>query len=85
MKKLVVDFEGSGLAGLTRDSGVEPVVSAERARIESTAAYPVVGTARWRLMIDLTLLDADSADLRGFLRRGGAALSETWSYQIFNR
>jgi glucans biosynthesis protein len=83
-KKLVVDFEGGGLAGLTRESGVEPVVSADRGRIESAVAYPVVGTDRWRLMADVTILDADSADLRGFLRRGGAALSETWTYQLFN-
>jgi glucans biosynthesis protein len=85
VKKLVVDFEGGGLAGLSRESGVEPVVSAERGRIESAVAYPVVGTDRWRLMIDVTLLDADSADLRAWLRRGGAALSETWTYQIFSR
>jgi glucans biosynthesis protein len=85
MKKLVVDFEGGGLAGLTRDSGVEPRVSANRGRIESAAAYPVVGTSLWRLMIDVTLLDADSADLRAYLHRNGAALTETWSYQIFNR
>jgi glucans biosynthesis protein len=58
--RLVVDFEGGGLAGLTRDSGVEPVVSAERGRIETAVAYPVVGTIR------------------------GQALSETWSYQLFN-
>jgi periplasmic glucans biosynthesis protein len=84
VKKLVVDFEGGGLAGLTRDSGVEPVVSATRGRIESAAAYPVVGTQRWRLMVDITVLDADSAEVRAFLRRGGSALAETWTYQVFN-
>jgi glucans biosynthesis protein len=83
MKKLVVDFEGGGLAGLTRESSVEPIVSANRGRIESAVAYPVVGTARWRLMVDLTILDPDSADLRAFLRWNGGALTETWTYQIF--
>jgi periplasmic glucans biosynthesis protein len=85
MHKLVVDFQGAALAGLTRDSGVEPVASIERGRLESAAAYPVVGTDLWRLMIDVSVLDADSADLRAFLRRGGDALSETWTYQLFNR
>jgi glucans biosynthesis protein len=83
-RKIVVDFEGGGLAGLTRDSGVEPVVSADRGRIENAVAYPVVGTDRWRLMADVTILAGDSADLRAFLRRAGAALSETWTYQLFN-
>jgi periplasmic glucans biosynthesis protein len=85
MKKLVVDFEGAALSGLTRQSSVEPVVSVERGRIESVVAYPVVGTSRWRLMVDVTVLDPESADLRAFLRRGGARLSETWTYQVFQR
>jgi glucan biosynthesis protein len=36
-------------------------------------------------MADVTILDTDSADLRGYLRRGSQPLSETWSYQLFNR
>jgi glucans biosynthesis protein len=83
VRKLVVDFEGGGLAGLTRASGVEPVVAAARGRIDNAAAYPVEGTSLWRLMMDVTMLDSDSADLRAFLRLKGAALSETWSYQLF--
>jgi glucans biosynthesis protein len=84
VKKLVIDFEGETLSGLTRASGVEPVVSVERGKINNAAAYPVAGTSRWRLMFDVTVLDPDSADLRAWLRRGGAALSETWSFQLFN-
>jgi glucans biosynthesis protein len=84
VKKLVVDFEGDNLAGLTRDSGVEPVVSVARGRIDNAAAYPVAGTPRWRLMLDVSVQDSDSADLRAYLRRGGSALSETWTYQLFD-
>jgi glucans biosynthesis protein len=84
-KKLVVDFEGGGLAGLTRESGVEPMVSVQRGRIDGAVAYPVVGTSHWRLMMDVTVSDGDSADVRAYLRRGRDTLSETWSYQIFNR
>jgi glucans biosynthesis protein len=61
------------------------VVSVERGRIAAVSAYPVVGTGLWRLMLDVSVLDADSADLRAFLRRGAEALSETWTYQLFNR
>jgi glucans biosynthesis protein len=85
VQKLVVDFEGGDLAGLTRQSGVEPVVSVARGRLESAFAYPVVGTSTWRLMIDVTVVDAESADLRAFLRRSGGALTETWTYQVFAR
>ena len=84
VRKLVVDFDGGPLAGLTRDSGVTPLVSAER-EAESVVAYPVVGTSRWRLMADVTITDPDSADLSAFLALGGRALSETWSCQLFNR
>jgi glucans biosynthesis protein len=85
LRKLVVDFEGGALPGLTRQSGVEPVVSIARGRIDSAVAYPVIGTKNWRLMIDFAVLDPDSADLRAFLRRGGDALTETWTYQAFSR
>ena len=84
VRKLVVDFDGPGLAGLDRQSGVEPVVEIQRGRIESAVAYPVVDTSLWRLMIEAAVTDPDSADLRAFLRRGGGALTETWSYQLFN-
>jgi len=84
VKKLVVDFEGEGLAGLDRNSGVKPVVGVARGRVENVAAYPVAGTPRWRLMFDVTVLDPDSTDLRAFLRRNGSALSETWTYQLFD-
>jgi periplasmic glucans biosynthesis protein len=79
-----VDFEGEGLAGLDRNSGVTPVVSVARGRIENAAAYPVAGSTRWRLMFDATVVDPDSADLRAFLRRNGSALTETWTYQLFD-
>jgi glucan biosynthesis protein len=35
-------------------------------------------------MFDVTVLDPDSADLRAFLRRNDAALTETWTYQLFD-
>jgi glucans biosynthesis protein len=83
VRKLVIDFEGGALAGLGRDSGVTPVVSVTRGRLENAAAYPVVGASSWRLMADLTITDPESADVRAFLRQGERALTETWSYQLF--
>ena len=82
-RKYVVDFEGPALEGLTRASMVEAVVSASRGRIDEVAAYPVVGTRRWRMMFELSGLDSQPADLRAYLKRGSQTLSETWLYQAF--
>lgn len=77
-RKFVIDFAGQPLDGLGRDSGVEPVVSVGGGRLVDAAAYPVVGQrARWRVMGDVAPAGAEPADVRLFLRRGGAALSET--------
>lgn len=84
-RRIVVDFQGGPLAGLGRDAGVQPRLSVARGHIDGAGCYPVAGADRWRLMIDVTVQDPDSADLRGWLGRGGARLTETWSYQLFNR
>ena len=81
-RKLVVDFAGPALAGLTRDSGVEPVVSSSLGQPLDPVAYPVEGQDRWRLMFDLDAPSGRVIDLRAFLRRGGGALTETWIYQL---
>ena len=83
-RKLVVDFEGPGLAGLDRGSGVTADIGAERGRILGQAAYPVVGQSnRWRVMADLAPVGAEPIDVRIHLRRGEDALSETVLFQMF--
>ncbi len=81
--KFTVDFEGSALDGLDRSSGVEAVIDASRGTIGNVAAYPVVGTDRWRAMFDLTAEGEEPVDLRMYLRHEDRALSETWVYQLF--
>ncbi len=81
--KLVADFQGAGLAGLTRDSGVTPDLIVGHARTDNVAAYPVVGrTDVWRVMADVTPTGGDPVDLRVVLRRGGKALSEVLVVQM---
>ena len=83
-RKLVVDFAGQALDGLTRSSNVEPVVSVTHGRLLGAAAYPVEGTGqRWRLMADVAIDGGGPAELRGYLRRGNGALTETLLYQLF--
>lgn len=77
--KMVIDFEGEALSGLSQESGVEPVVEARGGRvIAPVAARPVVGTDRWRLTFDFTSDDEEPVQLRAYLRRADQALTETW-------
>jgi glucans biosynthesis protein len=81
--RLVADFAGDSLAGLTRDSGVTADVSLSRGKPISVAAYPVVGApGRWRLIVDIAQPGDEPVDLRACLRRGDAALTETLLYQF---
>ena len=83
VRKFVVDFSGPTLEGLTRDSGVEPVVSLSRGAAIDAAAYPVVGQRGiWRLMFDVDAAPGEVVDMRAYLKRGAAALTETWLSQI---
>ncbi len=81
--KIVADFKGPNLAGLTRDSGVTAAVDVSHGKVLHAAAYPVSGQkGRWRLMVDVLPNGTGSAEMRAYLRRGGGALSETLLRQI---
>jgi glucans biosynthesis protein len=82
-RKIVIDFAGGALLGLTRNAGVAPVAQSSRGQIEEVVCYPVVGTQTWRLMFDIAVTSGPPIDLRAFLKRGAAALTETWIGQIF--
>ncbi|MCT2401512.1 glucan biosynthesis protein [Novosphingobium mangrovi (ex Huang et al. 2023)] len=77
-RKFVIDFRGPGLAGLDRESGVEPVVSLSGPALVGLAAYPVLGQeALWRVVVDVRTDLDQPRDFRLYLRRGSSALSET--------
>lgn len=84
-RKFVIDFAGGRLAGLGRDSGVQPVVTLSRGAALAMSAYAVVGTPVWRLMFDAPVPAGGLLDLRAFLRLNGGALTETWVGQVFGR
>ncbi|MCC2975768.1 glucan biosynthesis protein [Sphingomonas sp. PL-96] len=84
-RKLVVDYEGEGLAGLDRSSGVSPAIEIVRGRLIASAAYPIVGQKnRWRVTADIAPEGNGPADVRLFLKRGERALSETLLFPVFN-
>ena len=81
--RLVAEFAGPALSGLTTGSGVVEHVALSRGTPIHSVAYPVAGTPdHWRLMVDVAEPGATALDLRAFLARGQDALSETLAYQF---
>lgn len=84
VRKYVIDWQGRVFAGLTRNDGVEIVVTASRGTISNAYTHPVVDQReRWRSFFDIDVGGSDPVDLRVFLRRNGTALTETWIGQYF--
>ena len=83
-RQFVVDFVGPSLAELPADAAVEAVVTApSNGRILESNAYRVEPTGAWRMTVRVEpLRPAEATELRGFLRRDGGVLTETWSYVL---
>ncbi|ART92896.1 glucans biosynthesis protein [Zymomonas mobilis] len=82
LEKIVVDFEGSALANLPRE-GVEFVVTANQGQIIYSSAAPVAGFSnRWRATVEVKPVANQVMELRGYLKKGNNAISETWLYAI---
>lgn len=81
-RRFVVDFAGGRLDALTHRGDADPVVTASRGAPFEVTAYPVVGQPLWRLMFDVDPVAGAPVDLRAYLKRGGEALTETWTYQL---
>ena len=82
--KVVVEFSGDAVSGLTMEDGVEPEVSVgPGAELLDAFAMPIVGTDDWRLTYDLKFEEgADTVDVRAYLSKDGAPLTETWLGQF---
>ena len=82
--KVVVDFSGPAVEGLTVDDGVEPEISVgSGAEIINAYAMPIVGTDDWRMTYDLKFDGtADTIDVRAYLAEDGEPLTETWLGQF---
>lgn len=78
--KYVVDFEGGELDRI--DEGVELELEARGGRIIRPSVHRVVGRDRWRAIFDLDGAFERPVELRGYLRRGGEALTETWTLLV---
>lgn len=80
--KVVIEFTGKSLDGLTREDTVEPVVELSKGTPINPFVLPVVGTDRWRLIFDTKIDGPDPVEARAYLKHGNDVLSETWLGQI---
>jgi glucans biosynthesis protein len=80
-RRFIVDFAGGDLDFYRRDSAqVQLVPSTSAGRITHSFLVPNPHTKGFRAALDVKLEPGQSTDLRAFLRAGGRALTETWTY-----
>ncbi len=81
--KIVLDFVGGPVASLPESArnDIKFMVETTRGTVGGIYTHRVGGTDRWRAFCDLTMAGREPADLRGYLRLGDRALSETWLWQ----
>lgn len=80
--QLSVDFEGLALKKLSNDSKLSAAIDTDdNGRLLETRVVRNDVTNGWRMVIRLRRNDENKpVELRGILRTGNTALSETWSY-----
>ena len=82
-----MDWSGGILADMPEapegNEEIEFVPSALRGRFDRVHTMRVQDTGRWRAIFEYAAEDGDPIDLRGYLRRRGEALSETWLFKYF--
>jgi periplasmic glucans biosynthesis protein len=81
LKLFILDFVGNGLAALPKSAIVDPVVTAgPGGKILEPHAQPNPVSGGWRVSFRVQFIGKSPVELRGFLRHGREALTETWSY-----
>ena len=80
-RKFVIDFTGGALDELAPDAAVEAVVTASSGTIDNKVVHHNDHIDGWRVFFELKPAGDAPVELRCFLKQGGDALTETWSYQ----
>jgi periplasmic glucans biosynthesis protein len=83
VRKFMVEFLGEPLAKLPFGVKPEAVLWSSRGEFSYvfTEAVPDDVPGHWRAQFDLTVSGAQPVEMRLYLKNGGNALSETWTYQ----
>jgi glucans biosynthesis protein len=80
-RRMVVDFAGPDLTGLSVDQPITGDVSVSSGRLGEVRVEPVPPLDLWRLVFDVEPEGTKPVELRAFLRLRGEPLTETWSYR----
>ena len=79
--RFLIDFFGGDLAYYMSDpSLVETVATTSNGRVMRTFLTPNAHIRGFRAGVDVAVDPGQSTDLRVFLRSGGKALTETWTF-----
>jgi glucans biosynthesis protein len=82
-KRIVVDFDGGKLKGLTAAAQVKAVITVgQDGQLVQQGAFKNPVTGGWRLAFQVKPPKDKSLELRAFLQHDKDALTETWSYQL---
>ncbi len=81
-RRYAIDFADGPLAGLAPDDDVEPVVTLSEGQPNIVSVEGLTERPGRRLIFDVDAPQGRPLDMRAFLRREGAALTETWLSQI---
>jgi len=79
-RKFVIDFASP--APPVNAGGAEAVVTVSSGAVKNARVQPLASAAGYRAVFDFSPGGSELVEMRCFLRRGEAALSETWSYRF---
>lgn len=80
MRRVLVDFSGGDLDGLSPAQPVKAEVKANGGDVDAITVEQLPGTGVWRVAFRLAPKSDGPVDLRCYLSLYGEALTETWSY-----
>jgi glucans biosynthesis protein len=81
--KFHIDFEGPALAQLPPGAEIDADLALTNGVRQLLVVHPNEVRGGWRLVVQAKRTDKEKPmELRAHLRRGGQALSETWSYIV---
>jgi glucans biosynthesis protein len=82
-RKFVIDFASPGVqSSFEPEENVEAVVTAASGTVTNVRVQPNLFLKGYRAVFDFVPQGTKPIELRCFLRKKGAALSETWSYRF---
>ncbi|MEP7246720.1 MAG: glucan biosynthesis protein [Gammaproteobacteria bacterium] len=79
-RRVLVDFTGGDLDGLSPAQPVRAEVAANGGDVDAVTVEQLPGTGTWRVAFKLSPKGNGAVDMRCYLTLYGEALSETWSY-----